>query len=221
MTSFCAFNDSTHHGTFHLVDHPENCPECHQKIIPIISSKRLSRKGDKTFVFLSCPNPKCEISFAAEYLKQHDHYLHYFSKIIKGNVIQEKFSEQIENLSPYFIKIYNEAYFAEQNNLLEICGVGYRKALEFLIKDYIITKNPHKEDLIKKLLLGKCINEFVEDLRLKETAKRAVWLGNDHTHYVKKWATKDLSDLKLLIKLSVNWVESEIMTETLINSMTE
>jgi hypothetical protein len=221
MSNFNAFSDSARNGTLYLVDHPENCPECHQKIIPIINSKKVSSKADKIFVFLNCPNPKCEISFTAEYLKKGDSYNYFFSKIVKGNVIQENFSEEIENLSPYFIKIYNEAYFAEQNNLLEICGVGYRKALEFLIKDYLIKKFSDKEEMIKSTLLGKCIKDFVQDTRIKETSKRAVWLGNDHTHYVKKWESKDLSDLKLLIKLSVNWVESEIMTETLINSMTE
>lgn len=221
MSNFYNFNDSAHNRTFSLIDHPEHCPECHQRIIPILNSKKVSKQGDKTFVFLSCPNTKCEISFVAEYSRKYEPFKHHFDKIVKGTVIQEKFSEQIEDLSPYFIKIYNEAYFAEQNNLLEICGVGYRKALEFLIKDYLIKKFPDKEEVIKSTLLGKCIKDFVQDTRIKETSKRAVWLGNDHTHYVKKWESKDLSDLKLLIKLSVNWVESEIMTETLINSMAE
>lgn len=220
MTNFHKFQDSNFNRTFYLVDHPENCPECHQKIIPILNSKKVNSKADIIFGFLSCPNPKCEVSFSVEYLKRVD-FNYFFNKIVKGNVIQENFSEEIENLSPYFIKIYNEAYFAEQNNLLEICGVGYRKALEFLIKDYLIKKNPDKEEEIKSTLLGKCIKDFVQDTRIKETSKRAVWLGNDHTHYVKKWESKDLIDLKLLIKLSVNWVESEIMTETFISSMAE
>ena len=69
------------------------------------------------------------------------------------------------------------------------------------------------------MLLGKCISDFVEDNRIKETAKRAVWLGNDHTHYIKKWEGKDLNDLKLLIKLSVNWIESELMTEQFVSDM--
>ncbi|MCY0979350.1 DUF4145 domain-containing protein [Chryseobacterium wangxinyae] len=208
-----------------LSNYPPECPCCHKSTTPNLLSQKANNSKDKIYVFLSCPNQDCDVSYVAQYKRygtaSNSSVTFNFDRIIKGTANTETFSKEISELSPAFVKIYNEAYFAEQNNLLEICGVGFRKALEFLIKDYIIKKNPDKEELIKKILLGKCINEFVEDSRIKETAKRAVWLGNDHTHYVKKWESKDLLDLKLLIKLSVNWVESEIMTEALINSMTE
>src|SRR5690554_2347535 len=118
-----------------------------------------------------------------------------------------------------FSQIYNEAYFAEQNNLLEICGVGYRKSLEFLIKDYLITLFPSKEKQIKSNTVSNCINLYVEDTRLKSAASRAIWLGNDHTHYEKKWIDKDLNDLKTLIKLTINWIELEITTKRFNDSM--
>lgn len=117
------------------------------------------------------------------------------------------------------MKIFNEAFTAEQLELLEVAGVGYRKAFEFLIKDYLIHKNPDKAEEIKSMFLGKCINELVEDDRIKNTAKRVVWLGNDQTHYIKKWEGKDLKDLKILIQLSINWIESEIMTNRIVEEM--
>jgi len=204
-----------------LEDYPNECPSCHQKITPNYNGAAFSTDLTQISALLTCPNTYCEAGFVAIYFMRDQHCYYQFNEIFKIKPQNFTFGNEIEQLSPLFVKIYNEAYFAEQNQLLEICGVGYRKALEFLIKDYIIKKNPDKEEIIKKIPLGKCINEFVQDLRIKETAKRAVWLGNDHTHYVKKWENKDLSDLKLLIKLSVNWVESEILTETLINNMTE
>ena len=36
-----------------------------------------------------------------------------------------------------FLTIYNQSLSAEDNNLDQIAGIGYRKALEFLIKDYL------------------------------------------------------------------------------------
>jgi hypothetical protein len=56
---------------------------------------------------------------------------------------------------------------------------------------------------------------------LKTTASRATWLGNDETHYVRKWEDKDLNDLKKLIDLTVHWVSAEILTGELAVSMPE
>ena len=97
---------------------------------------------------------------------------------------------------------------------MEICGVGYRKAIEFLIKDYTIGKDPASRITIEKKMLMVCINDYVDDNRIKSVAKRAVWLGNDETHYVKKWAGKNLGDLKKLIDLTVHWIEMEKLSES-------
>lgn len=74
--------------------------------------------------------------------------------------------------------------------------------VEFLIKDYTIKKHPEKEDEIRKALLGKCIQNYISVTKIKECAKRATWIGNDETHYVRKWKDKDVKDLKILIQLS-------------------
>jgi hypothetical protein len=52
-------------------------------------------------------------------------------------------------------------------------------------------------------------------------AKRAVWIGNDETHYIKKWNNKDLTDLKILIDLTLHWIEMESLTETYYVEMPE
>ena len=97
---------------------------------------------------------------------------------------------------------------------MEICGVGYRKALEFLIKDYAILNYPQQKETIEKKLLGQCIKEFVTDEKVKIVATRAVWLGNDETHYIRKWEGKNLDDLKKLIELTVHWIEMEALTKS-------
>ena len=40
------------------------------------------------------------------------------------------------------------------------------------------------------------ISRYIDDSNIKNVAKRAVWLGNDETHYIRKWEDKDLSFLK-------------------------
>ncbi len=217
MISFKVISDNIF-GTFTLSNHPETCPECHNKTTPNFIAHKSSKQKGIVYVFLNCPSSQCDTTYSTEY-RLHESKIFYFNKIVTGSILKEKFSNEISGLSTSFVNIYNESYYAEQNNLLEICGVGFRKALEFLIKDYLILKYPEKGAEIKKSLLGRCISTYVEDNRIKQSAKRAVWLGNDHTHYVKKWEEKELKDLKLLIKLTVNWIESEIMTEKFITEM--
>ena len=107
--------------------------------------------------------------------------------------------------------------------LNQICGVGYRKALEFIIKDYLLMNisDESKRDSIRKKFLGNCIKEDVSSTNIKEVAKRAVWLGNDETHYTRIWIEKDVSDLKHLIDLTIRWIENEIETQRLLASMPE
>ena len=124
------------------------------------------------------------------------------------------FDQYIENLSPSFCTLWNQSYQAEQSGLKDICGSGYRKALEFLIKDYLISQNPSKQDNYRSKFLGSCIRDDIEDPRIKACAERAAWLGNDEVHYYKKWKAKDVKDLKTLIELSLHWIMMEHLTST-------
>lgn len=194
-----------------LFEYPNECPYCHKTIIPEFLNDYLDKENVDIYATLLCPNSDCNTPFIAKYEGRSSAVFQY-KKIITTTQKNEIFSSEINKVSQKFIEIYNEAYFAEQYQLYEICGVAYRKALEFLLKDYLILKNSEKRENIIKSTIANCINTYIDDTRLKTTANRAIWLGNDHTHYEKKWETKDLSDLKTLIRLTINWIETEILT---------
>jgi hypothetical protein len=118
-----------------------------------------------------------------------------------------------------FVSIYNQSLAAEAKELDQLVGIGMRKALEFLIKDYAVSENQGKGDEIRKITLANCIAQYVTDPNVKECAKRATWLGNDETHYTRKWESKDVTDLKLLVKLTVNWIDNAVMTKNYIADM--
>jgi hypothetical protein len=170
-------------------------------------------------VFMNCPNENCSKSFIGYYNFSSGNNWNFNYGTSQGNLIGKSFNEVIVEISPMFEIIYNQAFSAEQQNLKEISGVGYRKALEFLIKDYLIARDEKTKDKILKMRLGNCIKDLVEDTRIKTVAKRAVWLGNDETHYLRKWEGKDLSDLKKLIDLTVHWIEMEKLTESFEDEM--
>ena len=193
------------------------CPHCKTQIIP----KGICIDGDDCggySIVCRCPNPNCNELFIC--VGEWNNGTLALAKIKPNARVDEKtFSDDIKNISSSFCEIYNQAYATHQMNLMQICGMGYRKALEFLIKDYIISKSSSKKEAIKNKNLAKCIQDDVTDERIKQVAERAVWLGNDETHYVRKWVDKDVDDLVNLIDLTIHWIESEKATERLLEKM--
>jgi hypothetical protein len=201
---------------------PDKCPFCHNGIRPTVLNSFMLRADEMITlqVFLNCPMSDCHESFIGYYQSVSYYglfsYLNYTSK---GNMIGRNFSDEIKNVSELFSNIYNQSYHAEQLQLFEICGVGYRKSLEFLIKDYAIQRFPDEKLNIEKKMLAQCIGDYVNDDKIKAVSKRAVWLGNDETHYIRKWEGKNLTDLKKLIDLTLHWIEAEILTDSFIDEM--
>jgi len=57
------------------------------------------------------------------------------------------------------------------------------------------------------------IQERIADPNIKAMAKRATWLGNDESHYVRKWDDPDMTKLKQLIALTVSWINTHQLTK--------
>ncbi|MCT7501399.1 DUF4145 domain-containing protein [Aliarcobacter cryaerophilus] len=189
-------------------DEPNECPICHRHIVPEPIYAFENPNGTWELLF-RCNNNKCKHIFIATY---NDADIIVQLSPLKPKPIQ--INDEIKSISPSFYKIFVQANESECLFLDEIAGVGYRKALEFLIKDYCIKNNPDKkEDIIKKPL-AKVIDTFMNDApKVKSCATKAVWLGNDETHYERKWEDKDIKDLKILIQLTIHHIESELLTE--------
>jgi len=87
------------------------------------------------------------------------------------------FSDSIKSASPTFVEIYDQAIAAESHDLSQLVGIGLRKSLEFLVKDFASAQHPDKEDEIKQMQLGPCISAYIEDPNVKGCAKLAAWLA--------------------------------------------
>jgi hypothetical protein len=125
---------------------------------------------------------------------------------------KNNFSEKVSSISSRFIKIYQQAQQAEEEELDEIAGPGYGKSLEVLVKDYLIKKIPDEEATIKALSLYQAIEQKVENPKIKALAKKATIVRNDETHYEKKYEKSDIGDLKNLINATAAWIDLESYT---------
>lgn len=198
------------------------CPFCGVINIPEYLFLKNVERSDFLNVFTQCTNPTCRNMFITQFSTVGVRKP-VFTKILPTALPEKRtFSNIISELSPNFCEIYNQAYIAEQTNLMQICGTGYRKSLEFLIKDYLISTLPEgQHEAIKNKFLNNCIRDNISNINIKTVASRAVWLGNDETHYTRKWEDKDINDLKSIIELTLHWIESEIRTQKLLEDMPE
>lgn len=195
------------------IENPSSCPHCHNGIEPMPFSQFSGKGPGNSFVSYStwkCTFRESKRIFVAVHnlLGQGQAT---FKGFLDGTPIGPHWPESILKLESKFIETYMQALQAEYLGLDEISGVGFRKAIEYLVKDYLIQKDSSLKGKIEDTLLAKVISENFSDPQesdLKELLQRATWLGNDMTHYLKYHEKFDIGDLKKLIKLVMDEVHS-------------
>ncbi|MCH7322897.1 hypothetical protein LZ480_13530 [Solibacillus sp. MA9] len=202
------------------VDHYQNCPKCNRIVEPkLIACSKTYDIDEQPYLtlVLECSNVKCENL----YLISYEIYTGY-KKDILGYVSSYPYNfdaykdVQVEQISTSFIKIYNEALEAETIGFLSICGAGYRKSLEFLIKDFIIFINTDNqsfniEEVRSSKSVVKLIKKCIDNPKIVTAAEKAFWIGNDETHYEREWEDMNLQDLKNLIELVIYHIKMELV----------
>ncbi|MGM8213544.1 hypothetical protein ACLIBH_12275 [Virgibacillus sp. W0430] len=126
------------------------------------------------------------------------------------------FSKTIQDKFSSFCKIYNQAKRAEEEKLDQIAGMGYRKALEFLVTDYLLQYpvDGVSDDWLKSpnVTLGNKISKITSN-RIQKLARAISFIGNDETHYSRRHPEHDTNSIKAFIRVLVAEIENEIEFE--------
>ena len=112
---------------------PDKCPICHHKISPQLEIALYSTHDipcQDIDVVWRCPNHQCNRLFISYYQNK---IYQYSTPNIPENI---KMDENLSKFSPRFEQIYKQALAAKTYGLSELVGIGFRKALEILIKDF-------------------------------------------------------------------------------------
>lgn len=198
---------------------PDICPICQTRITPnLVAGAPGGRiySGNLTVVFV-CPNDACREMFLGYFEKRANVYSFLTCRPFELPV--PSLPEFVVRISENYCGIYAECLKAEAIGLKQVAGVGYRKALELLIKDYLISRRPEERLAIEAAPLADCIEIYVADNNVRDVARRAVWLGNQQNQYQRGWDEKDLKDLKAVLELVLRWIETEYLTEELLKTM--
>lgn len=199
---------------------PETCPICHHHIdVRVRVGAAVTDSATHVDFVFQCPRRECRRLFIGYYERGGSVY--HLKRVAPQRAQVPDFPADVRDISPRFVTVYSQAIEADAAGLDQIAGMGLRKAVEFLVKDYAIHEHPSDEEKIKKMALAACIRAYITDPNVKACAARATWLGNDETHYVRQWEDRDVGDLKLLVRLMLNWIENGMLTARYINEMPE
>lgn len=198
-------------------DYINECPYCDKGIRAEILFTQAEEFDGTYYIDSLCKCPICNRIFWAKYS-----YEQLFDPVgfPMGNVsvtyfppkqATTKFSKEINELSSQFVKQYNQAEKAEQLGLDDVCGLAYRRAFEYLIKDFTIKLSPEqKSEILNDNMLSNVISNRLPEKygiqEIKEIAKRVWWLGSDYAHCQKHYEDKDISDLKECIDITQNYI---------------
>ena len=204
----------------------DSCPFCHKKINPLNMGDYLCNISVKKSKYLQrifrCPNNECGMVFTALYEFGFDTQSgdegFLFEKLEPTRPYEPSISKIIRDKFPAFYKIYKEANAVDELGLSEVSGMVFRKSLEFLVKEFAkdglgnnVDNKKETFNEINKMSLASCIKKYINDPNTKSMAERTAWLGNDETHYLRKWPEKDINDLKVLLKLTINSIENQLL----------
>lgn len=201
------------------IEYENNCPHCDLLIQPhFVYASTYDDRLKQTFaVLFQCPF--CKKYFVYEYSVNHDSIkagvqfiqTTYIPHIYKKNAKYD-LPEELAAISPSFKNIYLQSLTAEADGLGQLTGIGFRKSIEFLIKDFLIFHQNEDSEKITKLPLGQAI-KLLQFEKIKHLAMASVWLGNDETHYVRKYEDKEVCDMKKFIRALAFYISSELVAK--------
>ena len=122
--------------------------------------------------------------------------------------------EEIEKISPRFIEMYSQALRAEDNGDYNLAAIGFRSAIEILIKDYAITCLGQSRGEVVNMSLYNAISSYLGENDLIKTADVVRILGNDHTHYERKYPEHDFALLKNYVDIAISLIRQKILIKS-------
>jgi len=200
----------------YVADTPDECPVCHHGIEPkYLAYTRDADAGgmrDLQIVFV-CPRKECRAAFIAYYRERFARDSRQFVEFcLPWAPKTPDVPKLVAEVSPRFAEVYQQADAASSYRLDEVAGGGYRKALEVLIKDFLIAKGIKDDDTVIKMNLHDAIKAMPSEV-VTNLAFFAKLLGNDETHYYRTWADKDIEDVKKYLAATMNALDLYLMHE--------
>jgi len=131
-------------------------------------------------------------------------------KAFHPSISPSYFDDKLSKISERFIDMYNQALTCENSNHIELAAIGYRSSLEYLIKDYAINELNEDKDSVGKMSLSNAISKYL-DSEAVNSADVVRILGNDYTHFERKYPEYDFEILKAYMEIFIQQIRTKYM----------
>lgn len=163
---------------------PLDCPHCHTSVYS--EPKGISEfpiNVDDRVLFVSMQCPVCNKRYVVVFQSNNRRERLDFVQMIP--VEEERMDYPgLFRLSPRFKKYHEQALTAYNMGFTELAVLGFRSALEFLIKDFAIDEESADEKKTAEMTFNDVVLAYLGHLKKSTDVVRA--LGNDYTHYREK-----------------------------------
>lgn len=184
---------------------PATCPFCGFAIDATVLDRKCFSFNEHYVITATCKCTSCgkTFFFASEYQKDNS----FSPTTIPAISFTPYENKRLESISDRFINMYNQALFSESAGNIELAAIGYRAALEILVKDFAINELKENADEVSRKTLCNAISEYLNQSDLVATADVVRILGNDYTHYQRKYPQHDFDLLKGYMEIFLKQIE--------------
>lgn len=182
---------STYNGQYLKI---MRCPYCKTHTDSGYTDKHFFRLSDKsTFFVVAQQCTCCNKLFAGLYMIENG---------IPGTLGSYPTAMEVNDVdpilaqcSPHFAELYKQANACYTRGFYDLAGMGFRAALECLVKDFAIKCKGISPDEAAKAGLSEAIKNYLGKDALINAADVVRYLGNDYTHYQRKYEDYDIDTL--------------------------
>lgn len=130
------------------------------------------------------------------------------------SISEIKKEKEICDISSNFYDIYGQCLTAKKAGLSHLYGLGLRKALEFLVKDYALNFKKIPKDKLVKKNLHNCITEYFNNSpEIQDIAIACKMIGNNETHWNNQNTSEDIILMEKLIKILTQEIIKQVIIE--------
>jgi len=189
---------------------PLYCPLCSTPQDGILKDgKYYSRVNNLYYVTFSYECSVCRNTYLTIYDVDCDNKKAEF-EAFHPSIFPGYFDDKLSKISERFIDMYNQALTCENSNHIELAAIGYRSSLEYLIKDYAINELNEDKKSVGRMSLFDATSRFLDPECVKSADVIRI-LGNDYTHFERKYPEYDFEILKAYMEIFIQQIRTKYM----------